>query len=153
MQPNICDICHNPCLSYRNGGSMFLRCTLCNLSFSIRRRSIFSQSRLSISKMVRLIFHCFVREQSMITIVEDSEISKDAAIKLFKKLRALISEHEIENYFTDNQLGIEDENGQDHPTVELDETHIMTMDHDPKWLFGIFDRGEQKTIDLLCRQR
>ncbi|CAG9311009.1 unnamed protein product [Blepharisma stoltei] len=33
MQPNICDICHNPCLSYWNGGSMFLRCTLCNLSF------------------------------------------------------------------------------------------------------------------------
>ncbi|CAG9322619.1 unnamed protein product [Blepharisma stoltei] len=61
--------------------------------------------------MVRLIFHCFVREQSMITIVEDSEISKDAVIKLFKKLRALISEHEIENYFTDNQLGIEDEDG------------------------------------------
>ncbi|CAG9313127.1 unnamed protein product [Blepharisma stoltei] len=135
---------------YLRNESPFLRCLNCNISLSVRRSSIFYRSRLQIRQIVLLIFRCFVREHPLITIVEDSEISRDSVIKLFKKIRALIKEKVTEEYFTDTQLGIENEAGEGHPTVEVDETHLATIDGDTKWLFGLYDRGTEDFKSILC---
>ncbi|CAG9316468.1 unnamed protein product [Blepharisma stoltei] len=44
--------------------------------------------------------------------------------------------------------GIENEPGESHPTVELDETKVLRNDrwyHEIRWAFGVYDRGTKKS--------
>jgi len=103
-------------------------CSTCAATSTIRRDTVFYNSKLSLMEITRIIFHLFANH---ITIRECSRtmgIGRRSVAKIYAKVRSAISWYVLDVLQGDNLLGVEPQTGanvpeeHEYPVVEVDES-------------------------------
>ena len=119
---------------------------------NIRNGSIFEKFKTDIRIIYFLIFYNFVENKSVKDSYNNSlEFSKQLHIeyvtkklvsKFFNILRIKIKTY-MHKIWEENKLGIEpDINGKSY--CEIDESKIINYNNETRWMFGIYDRGNNE---------
>ncbi len=114
------------------------------IKISIRKNTIFENSNMPISNLYFHIFTCFIErytvERSLNELLQNNlKSSKQSINLLYKRIRAKITSKMME-IWRKNPIGTEPADGW-VPRVECDETHLMKINNETIWLFGMYDRG------------
>ena len=148
----ICAVCQNFNMHHIKDTSkadkLRLRCSNknCLATKSFRWKSFFEDHKLSLMELVQIMFHYFIRNDSMKEISKHLPAKTKAISNVYSKLRTAISDY-MEALKLGGQLGIERMQGMEHGIVEIDETLMTHYNGQQMWVFGIFDRV---TKELRC---
>ena len=117
-----CLKCEKPLKWKKRSGSgdvFTWRCSTCDSTVSMRRKSLLEEFKIPIVKIIKII-HAFAYEESIVDTCLKLDISKPTVIKFFRRLREIICfECDLKNM---RQGGLGE-------VVEIDESKFMKTKH------------------------
>ncbi|HRP37607.1 MAG TPA: IS1595 family transposase [Candidatus Dojkabacteria bacterium] len=136
--------------------NFYFLCENCFTKKSIRFRTIFEDSRLTLVESVRLIFHYFIEKKTLRETSAELGVCKSTIIKINHQLQRTISDYVYGTYYC-HQLGevslIIDEGRNENGVVEVDETLFCHIEGTQIWVFGILDRATREARAFVVKDR
>jgi len=139
-----------------NSISIIFLCDNCGTKKSIRYRTFFEDSKLTLLELVRIVFYYFIEQKTLREVTTELKISKGTLIKINRQLQELISQY-IQATYIDHQLGeitvAVDDGENENGIVDIDETLFCHLGRIQIWVFGLVDRVTKEFRAFVVQDR